>query len=209
QGIQGEKGDTGDKGDKGDTGETGPQGEAGPQGIQGEKGDTGAMGPQGEKGDTGLQGEVGPKGEKGDTGETGATGPQGLQGETGPAGVDITSQYLSFDNGNVGVGTTTPTSSLHIVGSIAAPIRRTSVSTTLDNSDHTIIMTAKNLIITLPAASNSPGRIYILKNISKGNSTTNIDYICNKGFLQNSLNKNKAIWLQSDGVDWQQINIQH
>ena len=101
-----------------------------------------------------------------------------------------------------------PTSSLHVSGSIAAPIRRTAISTTLDDNDYTIIMTGKNLTITLPAASNSPGRLYILKNISTGDNKTSIKYICNKGFLQNGLKKNKAIWLQSDGTDWQQINIQ-
>jgi hypothetical protein len=123
--------------------------------------------------------------------------------------VDVTSQNLNFTNGNVGVGTATPTSSLHIVGSIAAPIRRTTISTTLDENDFTIVMTEKNITINLPAASNSPGRLYILKNISTGNNNTNIDYICNRGSLQNSLNKNKSVWLQSDGIEWQQINIQH
>ncbi|MGB5436695.1 MAG: hypothetical protein WBM98_12455, partial [Maribacter sp.] len=199
QGIQGETGPqgvAGTNGIDGADGAIGPQGEVGPQGDQGEKGDTGETGPKGDKGDTGDQGE---KGDKGDKGE---------QGEIGPAGVDITSQNLTFKNGNVGVGTTTPTSSLHIVGSVAAPIRRTNISTTLDDNDYTLIMTEKNLTITLPPASNCPGRLYILKNISKGDNQTSIKYICNKGSLQNALDKNKPIWLQSDGTDWQQINIQ-
>ncbi len=170
---------------------TGPAGADGAQGIpgtKGDKGDTGAEGPQG------IQGEV---------------GPQGIQGETGPAGADITSQNLNFTDGNVGIGTATPTSSLHVTGSIAAPIRRTAINTTLTEDDLTLVMTENNLTISLPPASNSIGRIYILKNISSGNNTTAIDYICNRGNLQNMLNKNKIVWLQSDGIEWQQINIGH
>ena len=189
----------------------GPSGEIGPQGIQGEKGaagEEGAVGPQGEIGPQGLKGDTGEKGETGDTGPQGIQGEKGEQGETGPAGIDITSQNLNFTNGNVGIGTATPTSSLHVTGSIAAPIRRTAINTVLDKNDYTLVMTGKNLIISLPDAANSTGRIYILKNISSGDNKTSIKYICNKGSLQDSLKKNKAIWLQSDGIDWQQINIQ-
>ncbi|MGB5664893.1 MAG: hypothetical protein WBM60_16720, partial [Eudoraea sp.] len=203
QGIQGEKGDKGDTGPQGPAGANGADGAAGPQGIQGEKGDTG---------------EIGPKGETGDT------GPQGLPGvdlddNTTLASIDITqeeenrtyninNQNLAFTNGNIGIGTSSPTSSLHVGGAIAAPIRTTTTSTTLDENDYTLVMKERNLNISLPPASSCPGRIYVLKNISKGNNKTVTTYICNKGYQNNALNRNKAVWLQSDGTDWQQINIQ-
>ena len=94
------------KGDKGDTGDQGPIGPAGPQGIQG---------PQGEQGIQGIQGEQGPKGDKGDTGEQ---GPIGLTGPQGPPGTsswtDGTGQVTT--PGKVGIGTTTPASTLDING---------------------------------------------------------------------------------------------
>ncbi|MBT8183318.1 MAG: collagen-like protein, partial [Eudoraea sp.] len=154
------------------------------------------------------KGDTGPQGIQGETGAEGPMGPQGPAGVIPDLTASLASQNLNFNNGNVGIGTATPTSNLHIVGSIAAPIRITTTNTTLDGSDYSLIMKAKNLTINLPVASTCPGRIYILKNISTGNNRTGTKYICNRGFLQNSVNKNKAIWLQSDGTHWQQINIQ-
>jgi len=120
----------GPQGPKGDTGPTGPMG---PQGPEGPKGDTGATGPQG------VQGLVGPKG---DTGATGPQGTQGIQGPIGPMGAqgpagptlgiydslgltssggraagDAGARNL-YNLGNVGLGTSSPTQKLHVVGNV-------------------------------------------------------------------------------------------
>lgn len=122
QGPVGPKGDKGDqgpiglqgiKGDKGDLGETGPQGPQGLQGIQGLKGDKGDQGVPGPQGPQGLQGIQGLKGDKGDKGDQGVPGPQG------PAGTSYftkTGNNIYYNSGNVGIGTTTPSSTLNVSG---------------------------------------------------------------------------------------------
>jgi hypothetical protein len=78
---------------KGDTGAQGPQG---PQGIQGPTGSTGPTGPQGPQGIQGIQGPAGP------TGPTGAS-PWGLNGSA-----------TYYTQGNVGIGTSSPSYPLTI-----------------------------------------------------------------------------------------------
>ena len=231
-GPQGPKGDIGATGPQGPAGADGADGAVGPQGPKGDKGDTGETGPQGPAGADGADGAIGPqgpKGDKGDTGETGPQGPEGPQGPPGPSGettggssmasadlvqnaesrtYDINNQNLSFINGNVGIATSNPTSKLQVNGAFSTPIRSTLVSTTLNENDHTLIMKAKNLIITLPPPEQCIGRTYILVNISSGNNQTATDYTCNRGTPRDDLGKGKSIWLQSDGTTWQQTNIQ-
>jgi hypothetical protein len=120
---------------------------------------------------------------------------------------DINNQSLGFINGRVGIAIARPSSTLHVGGAIAAPIRSTTSNTTLDENDFTLVLRAAKLVIGLPQASSCPGRIYAIKNISTGNSTTRVRYICNRGSQMNIIKRNKALWLQSDGENWQQINI--
>jgi len=127
QGPQGDPGATGPQGPQGDTGAIGPQGPQGDTGAigpQGPQGDTGPIGPQGTQGDPGAQGAqgdpgaTGPQGPQGDPGPLGPQGPQGDPGATGAAGASpfaLNGSNAVYTAGNVGVGTTTPTASVHSI----------------------------------------------------------------------------------------------
>ena len=139
QGIQGIKGDTGltgATGPQGPIGLTGATGSTGSQGPIGLTGSTGPQGPIGLTGPTGATGATGPQGAQGIAGATGATGPQGLQGIQGPAGFlpngtaagnttywngtdwVVNSSNLYNNGSNIGMGTTTPSEKLHVVGNV-------------------------------------------------------------------------------------------
>jgi hypothetical protein len=131
-GPTGPQGQTGGVGANGATGPTGPQGIQGETGLQGEQGPAGVTGPQGIQG---VAGPIGPQGEQGLAGTPGAvgpTGPQGPQGIQGPAGLlssgstagvtpfwngsswVVNSTNIFNNNGNVGIGISTPTARLHM-----------------------------------------------------------------------------------------------
>ncbi len=116
----------------------GAPGPAGAIGLTGTTGPTGATGAIGPAGPTGSIGATGATGSQGIQGLTGATGPQGVQGvqgvqgnvgATGAANINGTTNYVVkftgattggnssiYDNGNVGIGTTSPATKFHITG---------------------------------------------------------------------------------------------
>jgi len=129
------QGATGATGPTGANGSTGPTGSTGIQGITGSTGPTGANGTNGATGPTGPSGTNGSNGATGATGSTGPTGPTGgvtgitvgtttiSSGTSGripfnSSGVYGESANLFWDNSNnnLGLKTSTPTSTLQIGG---------------------------------------------------------------------------------------------
>ena len=127
-GPTGPNGATGVAGPTGATGVTGPTGPTGGQGATGVTGPTGATGITGPTGPTGGQGATGVTGPTGPTGPTGGQGATGVTGSTGPTGATGASPWLLsgantyYTAGNVGIGTTSPSSRLGI--------QQTGISTT-------------------------------------------------------------------------------
>ena len=70
----------------------------------------------------GPQGKVGPAGADGGAGAAGAQGPQGKQGDAGPVGSEFWdangNDIHNTNSGNVGIGTTSPVSALHVPGTV-------------------------------------------------------------------------------------------
>jgi len=87
----------------------GPQGEPGAQGPQGPPGETGPQGARGAKGNEGVPGSAGPKGDKGD---------QGDQGPPGDSHWSLNGVDTYYNDGNVGIGTSTPSEKLEVVGNV-------------------------------------------------------------------------------------------
>ncbi|MEO0528068.1 MAG: hypothetical protein AAFZ89_12630 [Bacteroidota bacterium] len=122
-----------------------------------------------------------------------------------PSSPSLADAVVTVQNdGDMGIGTTTPTSRLEVQGSIAYAINpNSSGSITLGNDDHTIIV-GGNLAITLPLANTCAGRFYIIKNPS---FTVTIDsYIDTVGSNVTAIPAGGVVWLQSDGTNWQQVN---
>lgn len=97
---------------------------------------------------------------------------------------------------------------LQVGGSLSLPIRTVTGSTTLTESDYTLILksgTYTGTGVTLPYANTCKGRIYILKNISGANISISIFY--NRTGVGSAVLTNGRIYsIQSDGTDFHQIS---
>lgn len=132
-GINGTTGETGATGGIGSTGNTGSTGFIGGTGSIGNTGSTGSSGVTGSNGYTGSTGGTGAIGSTGFTGSTGADGALNAWSLTGNAGTNGGTNFIgTTDNislrfrtnntqkmivdsvGNVGIGTTSPATVLHI-----------------------------------------------------------------------------------------------
>ncbi|MBI1379752.1 MAG: hypothetical protein GC161_01545 [Planctomycetaceae bacterium] len=100
-----------------------------PTGLVGPVGPTGPIGPAGPTGATGATGPAGPTGPMGPAGPVGATGPAGPAGD-GFWTLNGTNAY--YNSGNVGLGTTTPSTNLEVrkTGTASARVRSTSTGGT-------------------------------------------------------------------------------
>ena len=113
---------------------------------------------------------------------------------------------------NVGIGTILPSSTLHTGGSFATAIDREIspiVDLTTNNLQHTIILDPGVTNVILPASDgDTKGRIYIIKNNSGVDVTTNIKFRESDGSTTTvTILAATVVWLQSDGLgEWEQIN---
>ncbi len=109
----------------------GPEGPEGPPGPQGEQGEQGPQGPTGATGPIGPAGPEGPAGPQGIPGVEGPVGPQGPAGPTGPAGDShwqLSGSVTFYNAGNVGIGTSSPNSRLHVNSAIDQMAMRVQVA---------------------------------------------------------------------------------
>jgi hypothetical protein len=88
----------------------------GQPGATGEKGDKGDIGPMGATGITGQNGINGINGLAGAPGPMGPTGPSGTVGPTGATPFITTGGNIYYNGGNLGIGTSSPTSPIDING---------------------------------------------------------------------------------------------
>ncbi len=121
--------------------------------------------------------------------------------------------YVNIVNAQVGIGTTSPVSTLDVRGSLSLNYRSFSSSTTASSTDNTLIFSGTTAAtITLPDASTCAGRIYAIKNASTTNplpavtiATTSSQTI--DGGSSWLLNDTKEIiTVISDGSNWNIIS---
>ena len=119
-------------------------------------------------------------------------------------------------NGKVGVGTTTPSSSLEVNGSIATAITKDAKTDdyTLADTDGTIKVdaTSKDIVIALPSAVGAAGRNYTIKRID--NTVHRVTILPAVTVLPNPVQtiddsanyllkaKNQCVSIQSDNANW-------
>jgi uncharacterized protein (TIGR02145 family) len=122
-----------------------------------------------------------------------------------------TSDRITIQNdGDIGIGTTSPASTLEINGSIGYKVTTITSATTLDNTHNIVLSNTGPYTVTLPAAASNTGRVYSIKNIDSdcdditidGNSTETIDGSAT--YVLDSYNN--VVRIISDGSNWFIIN---
>jgi uncharacterized protein (TIGR02145 family) len=110
------------------------------------------------------------------------------------------------NDGDVGIGTTSPVSGLDIQSSMGYKVNTITSATTLDNTHNVVLCNTGPYTVTLPAAASNTGRVYYIKNIDTdgdditvdGNGVETID-----GSVTYILDCEKdVISIISDGSNW-------
>src|SRR5260221_11737246 len=119
--------------------------------------------------------------------------------------------FLSFlvitAKAQIGIGTTTPNSTLDVRGSLSAKYTSFSTNTTAASTDNMLVFTGTAAAtLTLPDATTCQGRIYWIKNTSSNSSTLTIATVSSQtidGLSSWTVTQtNKAVRLVSDGTNW-------
>ncbi len=137
-----------------------------------------------------------------------ATLPAGTSGQTlRHNGTNWIANSNLFNNGtNVGIGTSTPASTIDIQGSLGYKVNTITAATTLSQIHNVVLCNTGPYTVTLPAASSNAGKVYYIKNIDAdgdditidGNASETID-----GALTFLLDPYKhATRIVSDGANW-------
>jgi hypothetical protein len=116
--------------------------------------------------------------------------------------------YWQNTNARLGLKQSSPTSTLHVTGSVAYAVTTTASGITLDET-HYIVLVTGTVTITLPAASGCTGRTYVIKNALTGPGTvtvgrTGTDTIDGTTSLSLAV-ANKTTTVVSDGSNWRII----
>jgi Chaperone of endosialidase len=110
-------------------------------------------------------------------------------------------------NGQVGVGTTSPNSTLDVRGSMSNNLRTFTSSTSASTTDYHLVFTGTTAAtLTLPDASSITGRAYVVKNASSNASVLTIATTSSQtidGLTSWLLSQtNKSITVISNGTNW-------
>ena len=120
---------------------------------------------------------------------------------------DSNERMVIEQGGSVGIGTSSPTSTLGVSGSVALKVTSTGTGITLDDSHFLVQCTGTGIMtIALPAVAGCGGRIYYISNSTDNNSNITIDPNSSETVggestktLQNS---GEGLMIMSTGNEW-------
>ena len=125
---------------------------------------------------------------------------------TTTSGGTATERMRILSNGNVGINTNAPVSTLDVNGSASAAITVTSANITLDATHSTVILAVGSTpTVTLPTAASSTRRIYTIVNQTIAARTISSYKSITSGTNTTTVNASTSVTIQSDGTNWYQI----